>query len=152
MPEDLSKNRKSQNPPYFAYGSNMILEAMRERCPTARVLAPAALHDWRYRINDRGFATVVPETGSIVHGLLWQIDDEAEAALDVYEALEEGMYRKTQLTVVQSGQPLTAMVYLATGSDPGQPIPGYQEEILDAAAALGVPEAYLEELQGWLRR
>jgi hypothetical protein len=145
MPEDLSPK-----PPYFAYGSNMVLEAMRERCPTARALAPAVLADWRYRINDRGFATVVPEVGSVVHGLLWEIDAEAEAALDVYEALDEGMYLKTQLTVTRSGQRVTAMVYLATGSDPGRPIPGYQEEIIEAAAALGAPEAYLDELRSWL--
>lgn len=128
----------------------MVVEAMRERCPTARILAPAVLHDWRYRINDRGFATVVPEAGSVVHGLLWEIDAPAEAALDVYEALEEGLYRKTRLTVVRAGRPLTAMVYLATGSDPGRPIPGYQEEIIGAAMALGVPQAYLVELRGWL--
>jgi gamma-glutamylcyclotransferase (GGCT)/AIG2-like uncharacterized protein YtfP len=128
----------------------MVLEAMRERCPTARALAPAVLADWRYRINDRGFATVVPEVGSVVHGLLWEIDAEAEAALDVYEALDEGMYLKTQLTVTRSGQRVTAMVYLATGSDPGRPIPGYQEEIIEAAAALGAPEAYLDELRSWL--
>jgi hypothetical protein len=42
------------------------------------------------------------------------------------------------------------MVYLATGSEPGRPIPGYQEEIIGAAAALGAPEAYLDELRGWL--
>jgi gamma-glutamylcyclotransferase (GGCT)/AIG2-like uncharacterized protein YtfP len=152
MPEDLSQNRQSQNPPYFAYGSNMILEAMRERCPTARVLAPAVLHDWRYRINGRGFATVVPATGSVVHGLLWEIDAKAEAALDIYEALDEGMYLKTHLNVTGSGRQMLAMVYLATGSDPGRAIPGYQEEIVDAAKALGVPDAYLEELQGWLPR
>ena len=146
MPEGLSPS-----PPYFAYGSNMVLEAMRERCPTARALGPAVLRDWRYRINDRGFATVVPEAGGIVHGLLWEIDATAEAALDVYEALEEGMYRKTQLTVVRAGRPLTAMVYLATGSDPGWPIDGYQEEIVEAARGLGAPDAYLEELRGWLR-
>ncbi|MBM3900802.1 MAG: gamma-glutamylcyclotransferase [Verrucomicrobia bacterium] len=146
MPEGLSPS-----PPYFAYGSNMVLEAMRERCPTARALAPAMLRDWRYRINNRGYATVVPEAGGIVHGRLWEIDSAAEAALDAYEALDEGMYRKTRLTVVQSGRPLTAMVYLATGSDPGWPIPGYQEEIVGAAASLGVPDAYLEELQRWLR-
>ena len=140
----------SRKPPYFAYGSNMVLEAMRERCPTARALAPAVLAGWRYRINDRGFATVVPEAGSVVHGLLWEIDAEAEAALDVYEALDEGMYLKTQLTVTRSGQRVTAMVYLATGSEHGLPIPGYQEEIIGAAAALGAPEAYLDELKGWL--
>ncbi len=146
MPEGLSPS-----PPYFAYGSNMVLEAMRERCPTARVLAPAVLHDWRYRINDRGFATVVPEAGGIVHGLLWEIDARAEAELDVYEALEEGMYHKTQLTVVEAKGPVTAMVYLATGSDPGRPIPGYQEEIVEAARVLGMPDDYLQELRSWLR-
>lgn len=128
----------------------MVLEAMRERCPTARALGPAVLADWRYRINSRGFATAVPEAGSVVHGLLWEIEAEAEAALDVYEALDEGMYRKTHLTVLREGRPVSAMVYLATGSVPGRPIPGYQEEIIRAARALGVPEGYLNELEGWL--
>ena len=136
---------------YFAYGSNMEVDAMRERCPSARSLTAAILPNWEFRINERGFATVVRHPGKTVHGALWHLDSAAEAALDHYEALEEGLYRKEIHSVLVDGHPRDAMVYLATHSRPGRPHPGYLEGIIEAARGWDFPSAYLEELRSWLR-
>lgn len=136
---------------YFAYGSNLEVDAMRDRCPTARALGSAILPDWEFRINERGFATVVRQPGKTVHGALWELDPVAEAALDVYEAIDEGLYRKEIHSVVVAGQVRDAMVYLATHSRPGRPHPGYLEGILGAARSWGFPAGYVEELGSWLR-
>ena len=136
---------------YFAYGSNLELEAMRDRCPSARPLGPAVLPDWEFRINERGYATVVRHPGKTVYGALWELDSAAEAALDTYEALDEGLYRKEIHPVLVAGQSRDVMVYLATHSRPGRPHPGYLEGILEAARGWNVPTEYLEELRSWLR-
>ena len=136
---------------YFAYGSNLEVDAMRERCPSARPLERAILPDWEFRINERGFATVVPVPGKTVYGALWELDSAAEAALDAYEAIDEGLYRKVTHPVVVAGQAREVLVYLATHSRPGRPHPGYLEGILEAARCWGFPAEYLGELRSWLR-
>ena len=62
---------------YFAYGSNMNLEQMKYRCPAAEVVENVRLEDYRLAFRGRapgnGVATVLPEKGSCVEGVLWKI-------------------------------------------------------------------------------
>lgn len=51
---------------YIAYGSNMNIEQMARRCPTAKVVGTAELEDWRLRFkgdNNFSVATVEPSVG-----------------------------------------------------------------------------------------
>ncbi|MEN9708785.1 MAG: hypothetical protein RIQ68_1193, partial [Pseudomonadota bacterium] len=45
-------------PLYFAYGSNMDVKAMAERCPRSTALGPARLARHRFFIMDSGWASV----------------------------------------------------------------------------------------------
>lgn len=45
---------------YFAYGSNLALSQMEMRCPSSPYVAPARLKNWRWQINKRGYANIVP--------------------------------------------------------------------------------------------
>ena len=38
---------------YIAYGSNLNLEQMKRRCPTAEVVGTAELRNWRLWFRDR---------------------------------------------------------------------------------------------------
>ncbi len=137
---------------YFAYGSNLEQDPMRERCPEAIPLGLATLPGWVFRINDRGFATLAPAESRTVQGLLWHLTDADESALDEYEGINEGLYTKSRLTVFQAnGEPVEAMIYLASSHRPGTPLPGYLENILAAATKLGLTPEYLEELGSWKR-
>src|ERR1041384_2857691 len=66
---------------YFAYGSNMHWAQMQQRCASARFVAIACLPEHRLAITRKsrrrlcGTADVVPETGSEVWGILYDIDD-----------------------------------------------------------------------------
>ena len=68
---------------YFAYGSNMNLDQMAYRCPDAEVVGRCVLKDYRlaFRGNRRGYgvASILPEPGSEVQGLLFDLIDAAEA-------------------------------------------------------------------------
>ena len=66
---------------YLAYGSNLNLKQMAQRCPTAKVLGTSTLKD--YQLMFRGafgnaHATVEPCNGSEVPVLLWGITEEDE--------------------------------------------------------------------------
>ena len=74
---------------YFSYGSNMNLNQMAFRCPNAEVVESVRLEGYRlaFRTNGggNGVATILPEEGSYVDGVLWRISERDEQHLDHYE-------------------------------------------------------------------
>ena len=136
--------------PYFSYGSNMDLAQMVERCPGSVVIGRATLPDHEFRIAAGGYGTVVPSPGAVVHGILWNLPEEDEAALDVYEDLANGFYRKVARDVRAGGAPQPAMMYIAADPTPGRSVPGYQEKIVAAAIRHGFPAPYVDQLKAWV--
>jgi gamma-glutamylcyclotransferase (GGCT)/AIG2-like uncharacterized protein YtfP len=135
---------------YFAYGSNMSRAPMRARCPSAREVGTATLAGYRLIVTSDGYASVVPEAGGIVHGLVWRLAPRDIAALDAYESLDTGLYRIVTLPVSVGARTLSAMVYIARSRTPGLPRPGYLEAVLAAARELDFPPAYVDALARWL--
>ncbi|KAI9789835.1 MAG: hypothetical protein M1816_005752 [Peltula sp. TS41687] len=97
---------------YFAYGSNLWLEQMTQRCPTSSYLGIARLNDYRWMINSRGYANVVSsdppplttsnaattDTASFVYGMVYSLLPTDEARLDVNEGVPNA-YTKEYLSV-----------------------------------------------------
>lgn len=87
---------------YFAYGSNMNLDQMEFRCPEARVAGTVRLEDFRLAFCGNatgcGVATILPEEGSHVDGVLWEITPECERSLDRYEGYPH-LYSKEMFRV-----------------------------------------------------
>lgn len=133
----------------FAYGSNMIMADMLARCPDARVQGKTVLPDYRFFIARSGYASLKPEPGSHVHGVLWEISADDEARLDLYESVESGLYEKQELDFPGFGP---ALVYLTRDLAPGRPRAGYMEGILKAALSLSLPAPYIMTLRRWLPR
>ena len=136
---------------YFAYGSNLSSVEMTRRCPGASLVGVAILPRHRFAIARAGYATVVSDDWSLVHGVVWLITDRDEAALDRYEGLAEGLYRKerrwVELVAEPQRTPVQATLYVATEGQPGRPRSGYLERVIAAARAQGLPDAYLAELE-----
>ncbi|MGD0237237.1 MAG: gamma-glutamylcyclotransferase family protein [Syntrophorhabdales bacterium] len=136
---------------YFAYGSNMDLPQMGDRCPDAVTAGTAELPFHRFIINTRGVATAVPDPASTVQGLLWNISEIDERALDYYEGVTQGIYRKAFVEVnLPDGTTTRALTYLATDTHPGPARAGYAEKILSAAEGCGLPKTYIDQLKRWL--
>jgi gamma-glutamylcyclotransferase (GGCT)/AIG2-like uncharacterized protein YtfP len=76
---------------YFAFGSNLNPEQMSVRCPGHKVVGLAALRDHRlvFPVVSRdwggGVAGVQVAHGSIVWGVVYDLDDAQIASLDRYE-------------------------------------------------------------------
>ncbi|MGD0483080.1 MAG: gamma-glutamylcyclotransferase family protein [Gemmatimonadales bacterium] len=136
---------------YFAFASNMDTAQMAERCDGAECLGAATLADHRFAIGRRGYATVIAEAGAVVHGILWSLHPRHEAALDVYEGIRHGLYRKVTLPVcTAAGTVREALVYVAVDPATGQTVRGYMEKVVAAAEHHGLPASYIAELKGWL--
>lgn len=123
-----------------------------ERCPGAVLVGPAMLPDHRALVTREGWASVRPEPGSSVYGVIWQLTDEDLAALDVYEDTAGGVYRREMKHVKRLAQAesVDALVYVATEAASGTPGRRYWETVIAAARHHGLPEAYVAELAAWL--
>lgn len=135
---------------YFAYGSNMSRGAMRQRCPQAVAGGRASFRHYRFVIMTSGYASIVPAPGHVVHGVLWKITPRDLAALNAYENVDGGLYRRAYLPVSHDNRNVvTALVYLGLERGEGRPLPGYLEDVIDAAQAWYLPADYIASLRRW---
>ncbi len=119
---------------YLAYGSNLNLEQMAQRCPTAKPIGTAVLQDYQLLFRGRNggaVATVEPVKDSSVPVLLWEITPADELALDRYEGFPF-LYRKEKVKVKLGRKTVETMVYIMNEGKPlGIPSCYYYSVILD---------------------
>ena len=86
---------------YLAYGSNLSVEQMLQRCPQAIYVGTSEIKG--YRLLFRGsltgsYLTIEPEKNRKVPVLIWRVSDQDEEALDLYEGFP-CFYRKEEMRV-----------------------------------------------------
>lgn len=98
---------------YIAYGSNLNLEQMARRCPTAETVSRTHLHNYRlmFRGKNTAVATVEKQEGSKVPVLIWRLQPGDERSLDAYEGYPH-LYRKEMIRISVNGRRVSAMVYI----------------------------------------
>lgn len=141
---------------YFAYGSNLDPERMKERTGIIRPEQRAFLPGYRFAFNKRGtggaiYANIVPCANSTVWGVLYSCSPEAVQKLDDYEGVAGGHYNQSTVTVhLDNGQHFNSVTYVA-GLDfickEGKPQSEYLEHILIGGRAHHLPEEYLLEVK-----
>ena len=119
---------------YIAYGSNLNVEQMNHRCPTASIVGASEIKDYElvFRGSKTGsYATIEPCEGSTVPILLWSIEPEDELELDRYEGYPN-FYQKEDMVLTLDGQSVSAMVYIMSDTHIlGLPTNRYVNTILD---------------------
>ena len=126
---------------YFAYGSNLHRAGMLLRCPAAVPLGRAVLPG--HALVFRGGADVEPNPSAAVAGGLWRITPACLAALDDYEDVASGLYRRLSLPVRPEGaaEVAEALVYRMTAAHRAPPEPGYLALIRAGCRDFGIDEA-----------
>jgi gamma-glutamylcyclotransferase len=84
---------------YFAFGSNLHLQQMANRCPESRLLGIGRLHGYRWQINERGYANVITHDASFVDGICYLLNQADEASLDINEGVRIEAYEKRMLDI-----------------------------------------------------
>ena len=90
-------------PLYFAYGANLDVTAMAQRCPRSRALGLGRLARHRVAIMKEGYATVVTDPAAMVHGLLFDLAFADVPALDRYEEVGSGLYQTITQPILRAG-------------------------------------------------
>ena len=134
-------------PLYFAYGSNMSVQAMARRCPRSKAICAARLERHRLAVMREGWLTAVRDPRSAVHGVLWDVALSDMPALDRYEGLAQGLYAKLPQPVVAPAGAKRALVYFGANAGPGIPRSDYMAEIVAAARAWPLPAEGIHALE-----
>ncbi|MFC1899086.1 gamma-glutamylcyclotransferase family protein [Chloroflexota bacterium] len=106
---------------YFAYGSNLSKNQMRERCPESNPAFPATLPNYKLVFSGwsrrwrGGTASIKHSRGDKVHGAIYEISDKDLRQLDRYEGYPTS-YNRLNITVFdEDGTAHEAMTYIKSG-------------------------------------
>jgi hypothetical protein len=139
-------------PLYFAYGLNMDVIGMAQRCPNSRALGPARLPRHRFIITSDGYASVIRDPREAVHGVLWDCSLGDIRTLDKFEDIASGLYVKISQPVIVAGGAKRALVYVGRSGTVGKPRPGYMEAVIVSAKHWALPEAYTASMTRFLSK
>lgn len=136
---------------YFAYGSNMNHQQMKNRCPNSRFTKRAILerhkfvYDGYARTRNGAVANVIG-TGrkdDIVWGGLFKINEDNRSALDCYEGYPIAYDRKEVRVKDDEGNCYTAIVYFRAGRPKSKPSEDYRNIVIQGAKDCNLPEEYI---------
>lgn len=149
----LKMNKDNFNVYYFAFGSNMNIERVKERKVKYLERFPATLKGYRLVFNKPDFnepgltyANIQPEENSIVEGALYLTDMESIKILDGFEGVPVHYLRKEIEVISYTGDIIKAWVYIAIEDTlkPGKPSKDYLGHLLAGKDLLS--ENYYEQL------
>ncbi len=126
----------------MAYGPNMNIEDMKLRCPAAKVVGRRYLNGYRLMFNR--YATIVEDKNSSVPVLIWEISDDDENQLDIYEGYPK-LYHKETIQGLVEGEWKEFMVYVMNEFALAPPTKEYFNTILSAYRALLFSDDYLKD-------
>jgi gamma-glutamylcyclotransferase (GGCT)/AIG2-like uncharacterized protein YtfP len=150
---------------YFAYGSNLDPDQMRERCPGHAVVGLAVLHDHRIGFPlysngwGSGVAGLVHSHGEKVWGMVYELTEADLAALDSYEGWkgpdnQHNLYDRETVNVEivrpddgSVPRRVRATTYYPRILNPSPPSRRYLDTLLRGARHHRLPEEYIERLQ-----
>ena len=142
---------------YAAYAGNLDPRLMARRAPHSPLRGTGWITGWRLTFGgeemgwEGALATIVEATSharpSEVFVALYDIAPMDEEALDRWEGVGMGIYRRTRIRVHTLDGDLPAWAYVLNGYEGGLPSARYLGELADAAESAGAPHDYVMELR-----
>jgi len=134
---------------YFGYGSNLWLNQMANRCPGSTFVSVASLKDWKWIINVRGYANIIPSPGDVVYGMVYAITPPNEQHLDICEGVPYAYVKQMHEVEMLDGKVVEGLVYvdilrLKEGQIRQEYIARMDHGISDALEK-GMPEWYIKK-------
>ena len=141
---------------YYAYGSNLNFNQMKQRCPSAIFAAIARLPGYRLtfpRMADSwggGVAGIELDSTSSILGAIYKLSFDDLLILDKYEGVSNRDYIRVSLIVyLQNSSSQEVWSYLANPEkdNPFRPSRLYMETIIAGAKYHCLPHEYIEHLK-----
>lgn len=150
---------------YFAYGSNLSKEQIKDRGIAVKGVEIAELPGWRLAFTiysdtwNGGVGDIIPALDKRVEGVVYTIPAEDLKNLDHYEGrkvkdnIEVGMYRRQYLPVKKTDKWKTVLTYMVNRTIEHRstvdlkPSKDYMQTIINAAKEHGLSEGYINLLR-----
>ena len=135
---------------YFAYGSNMSTERLRETVPSAKALGRAKLPSKRLVCNKKskdgsGKANLIDNTGDTVWGVLYEVDP---AELNGIDRVESSYTRIILELIIDQDSSVEAYVYVSSELiDDARPYDWYKKLVIKGAREHQLPASYVQYLE-----
>lgn len=144
MSSDVRRNpiaRPNRSHWLFSYGSNSPSRLQsrlgHELDEVKAAYAPEYKRAFRgfSRTWGGGVATLIPRRGATTYGYIARVSDEDLRALDRFEGVAAGVYKRDKITVETKTGPVSAVVYLHTSRQFNEPTRDYLNAIVDTIRA-----------------
>lgn len=144
---------------YFAYGSNINVKQMKQRCPSTEFYSHATLKGYKLvfpRQSARwsgGVAGIEPSSKEYVEGVVYSISTEDLKRLDDFEGVPDGRYYRKKIRVtLADGKEIDTWIYFASPEGIGDFLPSrkYIETIIEGAKEHHFPKASIKKLHSLL--
>lgn len=133
---------------YIAYGSNLNMEQMAIRCPTAEFIGAGVIENYELQFKGSFYgacATIAPKEGSSVPVGVWKIQKQDEMRLDRYEGYPN-IYFKQKIPVAMGRETITGMVYIMDPRmDFGNPSQHYYDTVYQGYIDCGLDTDVLND-------
>ena len=140
---------------YFAYGSNLDIKRMVQRCPSAKVRCVASVSKYQFGfrklgVDGTGKASIKWTGNSIdkVHGVVYEISIDDFELLDMYEG--NGVHYKRIFVKVRSnnGKRIKAVTYIPVvyTNNNVKPAKSYKKHIVKGAICHKLPDWYVIDI------
>ncbi len=139
---------------YFAYGSNLSEEQMKQRCPNHKLLYVAVLKNYRLDFTiysnkrDCGCADIIKDNGKEVWGLVYSLSESDLKSLDKSEGAPIN-YKRIKVHIINKmNKAKEVHTYEVTEKQPFQaPSNEYLNIIKNAARRYNFPKTYKDFLE-----
>lgn len=134
---------------YFAYGSNMSLARMTERCGQDNFvdLGKAQLPGYSFYFYGRGHANIRPMASQTIEGVLFQIKDACLKSLDQVEGYPN-TYQRQAVKINWKNTNVLAQAYIVEKDQTvGTPTAEYYQIVLSGAQEHNLSESYVQQIK-----
>ncbi|MFE1781755.1 gamma-glutamylcyclotransferase [Streptomyces sp. NPDC059506] len=138
---------------FAAYAGTLDARLMARRAPHSPLRSTGWLNGWRLTFGgehmgwEGALATIVEDPLHQVFVCLYDIADMDEEAMDRWEGVPLGIYRRALVRVHTLEGDAAAWAYVLNDYEGGLPSARYLGEIADAAESAGAPHDYVMELR-----
>ncbi|PLP96502.1 gamma-glutamylcyclotransferase [Cupriavidus pauculus] len=140
---------------YFAYGSNMAIQRLKARVPSAQFVCSARLSGHILKFHkpskDGSGKCDAAHSGNasdLVLGAVFSILESELPLLDKAEGNGYGYERKPVTVATEALGEICAQTYLATKFDPSlRPLDWYKEHVIRGATSIALPASYIASIE-----
>ena len=145
---------------HFGYGSNLNIDFLHNYLPSAKRVMRAYLSNYEVQFRfwskkrQGGISTIIEKPGGLVHGIIYECNEDELINLDIIESVPQGLYKRETFKVLgEDGEWHLADLYrVANPKGPFTPARSYVELMLSGAHEHGLDPEYVKVIEAIYER